>query len=175
MLAAYLALAAVAITLRLLNLRHLERHGHEVPPELGDVIDAQRLESISDYTRLRGWLGLLGLVLALVGVYGVVSYSATQRSREIGIRMALGGTPAAIRAMFLRQGASFVVLGIAAGLVGAFGLTRILKRFLLLVSAVDPVTFVAVPLALAAVAIWACWVPARHATNVDPMLVLRQD
>src|SRR6188474_1219445 len=62
MLAAYLALAAVAITLRLLNLRHLERHGHEVPPELGDVIDAQRLESISDYTRLRGWLGLLGLV-----------------------------------------------------------------------------------------------------------------
>src|SRR6185503_10432132 len=190
----YLPFEQTHVSLRVLQLRsatnpallstRVEREVHSIDPdiELSDLQTMTRsLAGAQGFLIFRigafqaGGMGLLGLVLALVGVYGVVSYSAAQRSREIGIRMALGGTPVSIRAMFLRQGASFVLFGIAAGLVGAFGLTRILKRFLLLVSAADPVTFVAVPLMLAAVAIWACWVPARRATRVDPMIVLRQD
>jgi predicted permease len=122
-----------------------------------------------------GAMGLLGLVLALVGVYGVVSYGAAQRTREIGIRMALGATPASIRTIILRQGAGLVFIGLGAGLVGALGLTRVLKRFLLLVSAGDPLTFLVVPSALALVALWACYIPARRATRIDPMIALRQD
>jgi macrolide transport system ATP-binding/permease protein len=190
----YVPVEQTNVSMRVLQIRsatppallstRVEREIHAIDPDI-EISDlqtmARSLAGAQGFLVFRigafqaGGMGLLGLVLALVGVYGVVSYSAAQRSREIGIRMALGGTPAAIRAMFLRQGASFVVLGIAFGIVGAFGLTRILKRFLLLVSAADPMTFVAVPLMLAAVAIWACWIPARRATRVDPMIVLRQD
>ncbi|HYV99538.1 MAG TPA: ABC transporter permease [Gemmatimonadaceae bacterium] len=120
-------------------------------------------------------MGLLGLILALVGVYGVVSYGAAQRTREIGIRMALGATPRSIRGIILRQGAGLVVIGLFVGVAGALGMSRVLKRFLLLVSAGDPLTFIAVPLALAAVALWACYIPARRATRVDPVVALRQD
>src|SRR5205085_602079 len=87
-----------------------------------------------------GALGVLGLVLAVVGVYGVVSYGAAQRTREIGIRMALGATPRAILGIILRHGVWMVLSGIAAGLVAAAALTRLLARFLLLVSPSDPIT-----------------------------------
>jgi putative ABC transport system permease protein len=104
-----------------------------------------------------------------------LSYGAAQRTREIAIRMALGATPGSIRTIILRQGAWLVIIGVATGLVGAIGLSRVLKRFLLLVSAADPLTFLVVPVLLALVAPWACYVPARRAMRVDPMVALRQD
>jgi putative ABC transport system permease protein len=122
-----------------------------------------------------GILGILGLVLAVVGVYGVVSYGATQRTREIGIRMALGATPQSILTTILRQGAGLVFLGIAVGLAGAAALTRLIARFLLLVSPSDPLTFFAVISGLGTVALLACYIPARRATRVEPIVALRHE
>jgi hypothetical protein len=122
-----------------------------------------------------GALGVLGLMLAIVGVYGVVSYGAAQRTREIGIRMALGATPQGILQMILRRGAWMVVSGIIAGLAGAAALTRLLARFLLLVSPTDPLTFVVVTFLLGLVALWACYVPARRAMRVEPIEALRHE
>jgi putative ABC transport system permease protein len=122
-----------------------------------------------------GALGILGLMLAIVGVYGVVSYGAAQRTREIGIRMALGATPQGILGMILKHGAWMVVSGIIAGLIGAAALTRLLARFLLLVSATDPLTFVAVTVLLGLVALCACYLPARRAMRVQPLEALRHE
>ncbi|MCX6628826.1 MAG: ABC transporter permease [Candidatus Solibacter sp.] len=120
-------------------------------------------------------LGVLGLVLAVVGVYGVVSYGATQRTREIGIRMALGAYPGDILRLILRQGVVLVGVGICGGILGALALSRITRRLLVLVSGTDPGTFVAVTLALAAIALVACYIPARRAMRVDPMVALRHE
>jgi putative ABC transport system permease protein len=122
-----------------------------------------------------GALGILGLVIAVVGIYGVVSYGAAQRTREIGIRMALGATPKDILGIILGHGVWLVIAGIAVGLAGAAALTRLLARFLLLVSPSDPFTFVTVTLLLAAVALWACYIPARRATRVAPVEALRHE
>jgi predicted permease len=122
-----------------------------------------------------GALGILGLVLAVVGVYGVVSYGAAQRTREIGIRMALGATPRDILRIILRQGVWLILSGLAVGLAGAAALTRLLARFLLLVSPSDPFTFAVVTLLLAVVALWACYIPARRATRVEPLIALRHE
>lgn len=119
-------------------------------------------------------LGLLGLILALVGVYGVTSYAAGQRTQEIGIRLALGARPWQILRMIFGQGAWVVGIGLAIGLAGAFGAAR-LAGSVLLVSPTDPLTFVAVPLALAAVALFACYVPARRAMRVEPTQALRYE
>jgi predicted lysophospholipase L1 biosynthesis ABC-type transport system permease subunit len=120
-------------------------------------------------------MGILGLVLALVGVYGVVSYGAAQRTREIGIRMALGATPPIVLRVVLRQGVWMVLGGVAVGWVVALALTRVLKRFLLLASATDLITFLAIPVLLTLVALWACYIPARRAAQVDPMVALRHE
>jgi putative ABC transport system permease protein len=120
-------------------------------------------------------MGILGLVLALLGVYGVVSYGAAQRTREIGIRMALGATPRAILGMILGRGVWMVVAGVLVGLLGAALLARVLGYFLLFVSATDPLTFLAVPAVLAVAALWACYIPARRATRVDPTVALRHE
>jgi len=120
-------------------------------------------------------LGLLGLVLAVVGIYGVVSYSATQRVREIGIRLALGAEPADVRRLILRQGTLLVLAGIGAGLVVAALLTRVTTRFLLLVSTSDPATFAIVTAVLTSAALLACYLPARRAMRVDPVVALRQE
>jgi predicted permease len=122
-----------------------------------------------------GLLGLLGLALAVVGVYGVVSYGAAQRTREIGIRMALGAEPGDILRIILGQGVGLVVSGVVLGLAGAAAMTRLLKRFLLLVSATDPLTFTVVTLLLASAALWACYLPARRATRVQPVVALRHE
>src|SRR5205085_2665448 len=105
----------------------------------------------------------------------VVSYGAAQRTREIGIRMALGATPRAILGIILRHGVWMVLSGIAAGLVAAAALTRLLARFLLLVSPSDPITFLAVILLLAFVALSACYIPARRAMRVEPTDALRHE
>jgi putative ABC transport system permease protein len=125
--------------------------------------------------QLTGTMGLLGLILAVVGVYGVVSYAASQRTHEIGIRMALGAKPADILRMVLRQSLAVVVIGITAGILIALAGTRVIASLLVGISASDPTTFVAVMLLLSAVALVAVWVPARRATRVSPLVALRYE
>ncbi|HXX22279.1 MAG TPA: ABC transporter permease [Terriglobia bacterium] len=124
---------------------------------------------------LAGVMGLLGLTLATVGVYGVVSFGAAQRTREIGIRMALGATRRGILVAILRQGLQLALIGIVAGLGGAFALSRLLRSMLVGVKPGDPGTFIGVSLLLLTVACLASYLPARRATKVDPMLALRYE
>jgi macrolide transport system ATP-binding/permease protein len=120
-------------------------------------------------------MGVLGLILAVVGVYGVVSYGVAQRTREIGIRMAMGAKPFDILRLVLRQGLTLVAVGVLAGLALTLALARILRRVLLMASATDPLAFIGVTLLLAAVALAACYIPARRAMRVDPMNALRHE
>ena len=119
-------------------------------------------------------MGALGLVLSVVGVYGVISYSATQRTQEIGIRLALGAQPGQIVRMVLRQGVVIVAAGLAVGLAAAFALARLASGFLA-VSPGDPITYLAVTAVLTAVALLACYIPARRTMRVDPMVALRYE
>jgi putative ABC transport system permease protein len=118
-------------------------------------------------------LGLLGLVLAVVGLYGVISYSAAQRTHEIGIRIALGAKPSQVLKTILRQGIVIVFCGSAFGILAAAAIAKLVGSFLVGVSAVDPLTHIAVSLLLAAIALLASFIPARRATRVDPMMALR--
>jgi|SRR5579859_473103 len=120
-------------------------------------------------------MGVLGLLLAIVGVYGVVSYAATQRTQELGIRMALGASPRQILALLLRQGAKLVAAGLFAGLAGALALSRVMTHMLVGVSPSDPVTYISVAALLIAVTLLACWIPARRAMRVDPIVALRYE
>jgi putative ABC transport system permease protein len=120
-------------------------------------------------------MGLLGLLLAVVGVYGVVSYAATQRTQELGIRMALGASPRQILALLLKQGARLVAAGLLFGLIGAWALTRAMSSMLFGVSPSDPVTYLSVAALLSSITLLACWIPARRAMRVDPMVALRYE
>jgi len=122
-----------------------------------------------------GGMGILGLLLAAVGVYGVMSYGATQRTREIGIRMALGATPQAVLGMILNQGVWMIVAGVVLGLMGAAAVTRVLTRFLFSVSLADPLVFFLAAALLGVVALWACYLPARRAMRVEPLVALRHE
>jgi len=117
----------------------------------------------------------LALLLALIGLYGALSYNVTAGTREIGIRMALGAQPRKIVQLVIRQGIGLVSLGVVCGLAASFGLTRLMKTLLFGVSATDPLTFVGTALLLPVVALLACWFPARRATKVDPLTALRDD
>jgi len=117
----------------------------------------------------------VALVLAAVGIYGVISYSVAQRTKEFGIRMALGAQHGAVLGLVLRRGVLLTICGVLAGLAGAFGLTRFLSGFLFGVTATDPATFFIVPLLLGVIAVLASYIPARRATKVDPLIALRAE
>jgi putative ABC transport system permease protein len=124
---------------------------------------------------LLGTFGGLGFVLALVGVYGVMSYLVTQQTREIGIRMALGAEPSGILRLVVSHGLKLTLTGVAIGLGTSFALTRFIRSLLFGMSLTDPLTFVSVPIALTLVAVAACCIPARRAMAVDPMIALRHE
>jgi macrolide transport system ATP-binding/permease protein len=120
-------------------------------------------------------LGILGLILATVGVYGVVSYTASQRTREIGIRMALGAQPGEVLRMVCKQGMIIICAGLAIGLVAALAIGRVVGSFLIGISGTDPVTYVSVTAVLMLIGITACYVPARRAAGLDPTEALRHE
>jgi predicted permease len=124
---------------------------------------------------LFGVFGFIGLTLAAVGLYGVISYSVAHRTHEIGIRLALGAPLSAIRGLVLRQGMSLIVIAIAIGMPAAWFAAKFSRSFLYGVRPHDPITFLAVPLFLAAIALVACWVPARRASKTDPQTALRYE
>jgi putative ABC transport system permease protein len=137
---------------------------------LSDVVAEPRFQTL-----LLGLFGLVALVLVIAGVYGVVSYSVAQRAQEIGVRMALGAGARDVLRLVIGQGMKLVLAGVAIGLAGAFALTRLMKTLLFGVSAYDPLTFVSIALLLALVALLSCWIPARRATRVNPIIALRRE
>ena len=120
-----------------------------------------------------GIFGLLALLLAAIGIYGVIAHSVAQRTREIGIRIALGARAGDVMLMILRQGFLLALTGVAVGVGAALTLTRLMSSLLYGVSPTDPLTFIFSSVVLAAVSVGACLVPARRATRVDPMTALR--
>jgi ABC-type antimicrobial peptide transport system permease subunit len=125
--------------------------------------------------QLLGAFAALALLLAAIGTYGILSYNVSERHHEIGIRMALGATRSSVLGLVLKQGAKLTGIGLVVGIVGALLLSRVLGTLLFNVRPTDPATMAAVTVFIAAIALIACYVPARRATRVDPIVVLREE
>ncbi|MFZ0212323.1 MAG: ABC transporter permease [Candidatus Acidiferrales bacterium] len=155
---------------------------HQADPAL-PLIDLktqseQTSEALSQerlFARLTSVFGLVALVLAMIGLYGTMAYSVTRKTHEIGIRMALGAKPVDVLAMVIRQGIALTLIGVATGVVAALGVTRLVTSMIFGVTPYDPVTFVTVAIVLIAVAFLACYIPARRAMRVDPIVALRYE
>jgi ABC-type lipoprotein release transport system permease subunit len=147
------------------------------------VVNVQRMNDVVSVSTSRQRLNMLlmsifggaALLLAAIGIYGLMAYSVQQRQQEIGIRMALGAEASRVRRMVVRQGMLLVVVGLAAGLVGAFYAANVLSAFLFQVKPRDPAVFTAVPVVLMLIALAATWVPAGRASRVDPLAALRYE
>jgi putative ABC transport system permease protein len=124
---------------------------------------------------LLNWLAGLAMLLAALGIFGVMAYAVAQRTNELGIRIALGAQPRNIMALVMKQGMKLAALGVLLGLIGAMSMTRWLVSLLYGVSATDPLTFALIALLPMIVAMLACWIPARRATKVDPIIALRYE
>jgi putative ABC transport system permease protein len=165
-------------------LNELRQQVRALAPDLPIFYAKSMSEGLEDFNgfflyrlgaELAAGLGLLGLILAVIGVYGVVSYAASQRTHEIGVRMALGAARVDILLAVLRNGLLLIAAGIALGLLLVLAATRVIANFLVGVSATDPLTFVVVTMVMALVALAACYIPARRAMNLDPMVALRYE
>jgi ABC-type antimicrobial peptide transport system permease subunit len=190
----YLPLAQSYSSLRTMQIRssvppeslllQLQREIRSLAPDL-PIFDAETMEQIlagaNGYFVFRfgatmaGVMGFIGLILAVVGVYGVMSFSMAQRTREIGIRMALGANRRDVLKLVLRQGLAIVIAGVAAGIVCGWALTRAMGRFSAGPSGAGPLIFGGAAALLLGVALLACWIPARRAMRVDPMVALRYE
>jgi predicted permease len=156
----------------------LASHDHQnalSSPETMNEIMANALAGKHSLMVLLQVFAIVALVLASIGLYGVISYLVGQRTQELGIRLALGAQRKDIFALVLKHGMKMALLGVALGLVAAFGLTRLLAKLLYGVSATDPTTYIAIALLVIFVAVLACVVPARRATKVDPLVALRYE
>jgi predicted permease len=141
---------------------------------MNELISSSRWEQRLGVTLL-SILGGLGLLLTAIGIYGVTAYIVAQRTREFGVRMALGARGRDVMKLVIRQGIWLVLIGVVNGMAASLAVSRLLKSFLFGLSAADPMTFGIIPLLLAAVALLACYIPARRATKVDPMIALRAE
>ena len=141
---------------------------------LDDVVSAS-MAGTSYQALLLSLFALLALILAAVGIYGVMAYAVSQRRHEFGIRMALGAQQADVLGLVIGQGAKLALAGVAIGLLGTFAVTRLMSSLLFAISTTDPLTFVAVPEMLTVVALAACYIPARRATKVDPIVALHYE
>jgi ABC-type antimicrobial peptide transport system permease subunit len=141
-----------------------------VEQQMGEQISQRRFQ-----TFLVGLFSVVALVLSATGIYGLMHYLVVQRTNEIGVRMALGARHGNVLMLVLRQGLTLAAVGVVCGTLGALGLTGLLAGLLYGVTPTDPATFVLAPAVLLAVAVAACWIPARRAARIDPLTALRQE